>query len=59
MREHLLQRLYAILTGKDSDPQFAKISSADRGAILEILRETKRNLPEYWQPKPVAGVAKN
>jgi hypothetical protein len=48
MRDHLLQRLYDILTGKDTDPDFAKIAPADRKAVLEILRETKTNLPAYW-----------
>lgn len=51
MREHLLQRLHGILTGEDKDPQFAKISTGDRQAILEILRETKPNLPAYWHDK--------
>ena len=50
MREHLLQRLHDILTGQDTDPQFAKLTATDRQAILEILRETKPNLPAYWQP---------
>jgi hypothetical protein len=48
MRDHLLQRLHAILTGEDPDPQFAKLTASDRQAILEILRETKRHLPPYW-----------
>ena len=48
MRDHLLQRLYDILTGRDTDPQFARLAAADRQAILEILRETKPNLPGYW-----------
>jgi hypothetical protein len=51
MREHLLQRLYSILTGQDKDPQFAKISADDRQAVLEILRATKPNLPDYWHAK--------
>ncbi len=58
MREHLLQRLHDILTSKDADPQFAKLAAADRQAILEILRETKPNLPEYWRStavRPVGG----
>ena len=46
MRDHLLQRLHDILTGQDADPQFARIAANDRQAILEILRETKPNLPE-------------
>ncbi len=49
MREHLLQRLHDILVGKDTDPQFARLAANDRQAILEILRETKPNLPEYWR----------
>jgi len=48
MRDHLLQRLHAILTGQDRDPQFATLAGDDRQAILESLRETKPNLPEYW-----------
>ncbi len=50
MRDHLLQRLHDILTGQDADPQFAKLAANDRQAILEILRETKPNLPAYWRP---------
>ena len=49
MRDHLLQRLYSILTGKDDNPAFAALESDDRTAILEILRETKANLPDYWR----------
>ncbi len=49
MREHLLQRLHAILTGEDPDPQFASIKVEDREAILSILRETKPSLPNYWR----------
>ena len=49
MREHLLQRLYDILTGGDLDPQFSKLGADDRQAILEILRETKPQVPDYWK----------
>ncbi|MEO8377405.1 MAG: hypothetical protein ABI579_07015 [Candidatus Sumerlaeota bacterium] len=49
MRDHLLQRLHAILTGQDHDSQFARLAAADRQAILEILRETKPTLPDYWR----------
>lgn len=49
MRDHLLARLHDILSGKDQDPQFAPLRAADRQAILEILRETKPNLPDYWR----------
>lgn len=49
MRDHLLQRLHAILTGEDRDPQFAKLAGDERRVILDILRETKANLPDYWR----------
>ena len=49
IRDSILTRLHAILTGTDKDPQFAKIADADRRAILEILRETKPNLPDVWR----------
>jgi hypothetical protein len=51
MRDHLLQRLYQILTGKDTDKQFARLEADSRTAILEILRDTKPNLPDYWREK--------
>jgi hypothetical protein len=49
MRDSILARLHAILIGADADPQFAKITAEDRRAILEILRETKPSLPDYWR----------
>jgi len=49
MREHLLQRIHEILTGQDTSPEFARLPPEMRRAILEILRETKPNLPDYWR----------
>ena len=51
MREHLLKKLYDILSGADSSPDFAKLRAEDRTAILEILRETKPDLPAYWRDR--------
>jgi lysyl-tRNA synthetase class I len=48
-RDRIYQRLYDVLTGKDTSPKFAKIAKADRQAVLEILRETKPTLPAYWR----------
>ena len=48
-RERVYQRLHDALTGKDTDPKFARQSAEDRRAVLEILRDTKPNLPEYWK----------
>ena len=48
VRERVYQRLYDVLTGKDTPPAFAGISATDRQAVLEIVRATKPNLPKYW-----------
>lgn len=48
VRARVYRRLFDILTGKDQSETFAKLSAGDRQAILEILRETKVGLPEYW-----------
>jgi hypothetical protein len=48
VRDRVYRRLYDVLTGKDQSEKFARLSSEDRKAVLEILRETKTNLPAYW-----------
>ncbi len=49
LREEILRRLWEILTGRDKSEIFAAIKPEDRRAILEILRATKKNLPDYWE----------
>lgn len=48
-RDLIYPRLYGVLSGKNTDPKFAGISREDRRAVFEILRETKPNVPAYWQ----------
>ena len=47
-RDRVYRRLWEILTGRDTSAKFAKLSSEDRKAIFEILRDTKEGLPDYW-----------
>jgi hypothetical protein len=47
-RNRVYQRLYDVLSGKDTDPKFARLSADDRRNILGILRDTKKDLPSYW-----------
>jgi hypothetical protein len=47
-KQRAYQRLLEILTGKDQSEAYARLSAADRHAILEILRETKGGLPADW-----------
>jgi hypothetical protein len=49
VKDYVLQRLWDVLSGKDTSADFAHLSSADRQAIREILLETKPNLPAYWR----------
>ncbi len=48
-RDRIYQRLYDVLTGKNTSERFSKISQADRQAVLEIVRDTKKGLPPYWK----------
>jgi len=48
-KDYVMRRLWEVLSGKDASKEFAHLSTADRQAILEILRETKPNLPDYWK----------
>ena len=49
VRERVYQRLHDVLTGKETSKPFDRLSDGDRRAILEILLDTKLNLPAYWK----------
>ena len=48
-KDYVYRRLFDVLSGADASAQFAHLASADRKAILEILRDTKSDLPDYWR----------
>jgi hypothetical protein len=48
-RDRIYLRLYEVLSGKDTSAEYARLSAEDRKAILEILRDTKKGLPEYFR----------
>jgi hypothetical protein len=41
-------RLWDVLSGRDANPRYSRLSLADRKAVTEILRETKKDLPSYF-----------
>jgi len=47
-KTQVYQRIYDVLTGKDSSSEFKRLIAEDRRTILEIVRETKPGLPKYW-----------
>jgi hypothetical protein len=56
MKDYVLRRLFNILSGADTSKDFTSLSHKSRQAILEILLDTKPDLPEYWRKgSPAVG----
>jgi len=49
-REATYHRLWKILGGAEMSQRYARLSLSDRRAIVEILRDTKPALPDYFGP---------
>ena len=41
-------RMWTILSGAATEPRYARLDAGDRQAVLEILRDTKADLPSYF-----------
>jgi hypothetical protein len=49
-RDAVYARLWRVLSGAErGTPRYARLSRGDRQAIIEILRDTKPDLPPYFQ----------
>jgi len=49
-KDPIYKRLWDVLSGEERDPRYqTALSRADRQAIIEILRDTKKDLPSYFQ----------
>jgi hypothetical protein len=55
-RTAVYARLWAVLSGADPSPRYRHLSRSDRLAVLQILRDTKSDLPAEWRaaivPRP-------
>ncbi len=49
-KQSIYKRMWQILSGEETDQKYARLSLADRQAIVEILQDTKPDLPGYFQP---------
>ena len=50
IKDPIYRRLWEVLSGRERAERYrAALSLADRQAIVEILRETKTDLPPYFQ----------
>lgn len=49
-KQAVYARLWAVLSGRDTDKRYAsRLTRADRDAVIAILRETKKDLPDYFR----------
>jgi hypothetical protein len=49
-KEAIYKRMWQILSGAVEGEKYARFSLADRQAVVEILRDTKKDLPDYFRP---------
>ena len=50
-KDPIYKRMWEILSGQEQDPRYRSVLSlSDRQAIVEILRDTKTDLPPYFRP---------
>jgi hypothetical protein len=48
-RDAVYERLWEVLSGRETGARYERLSAADRQAVIEILRETKKDLPAYFR----------
>jgi hypothetical protein len=49
VKDHVYRRLWDLLNGRGTGKDDPRLDPEDGRAIIEILRETKRGLPDYWK----------
>jgi len=49
VRGAVYKRMWDVLSGADHSEKYARLSESDRTAIVQILKQTKKGLPEYFQ----------
>ena len=47
-KDAVYQRMWNVLNGRATEARYSALSAADRTAIIEVLRDTKKDLPPYW-----------
>jgi hypothetical protein len=52
-KDMVYRRMWQILSGEETQPKYARLSPGDRRAIVEILSDTKKDLPRYFQPSAI------
>jgi hypothetical protein len=50
-KDAVYQRLWSVLSGRDSAAKYSHLTASDRRAIVEILRDTKSDLPAIFRER--------
>jgi hypothetical protein len=48
-KDAVYSRLWEVLSGRDKQPRYSSLTPQDRQSIVGILRETKRDIPDYFK----------
>ena len=48
-KKAIYERMWEVLSGAEKNPKYDRLTSADRQAVVEILRDTKQDLPDYFK----------
>ena len=48
-KDLVYRRMWLVLSGQEKQTPYARLALADRQAIVEIIRDTKKDLPDYFQ----------
>ncbi|HJZ78306.1 MAG TPA: hypothetical protein VKE51_41545 [Vicinamibacterales bacterium] len=48
VREAIYDRIWDVLSGRETNPRYARLSPVDRSAVLQILRDTLQDLPQRF-----------
>jgi len=48
-KDAIYRRMWQILSGQEKGSKYARLSADDRQAVIQILRDTKKGLPAYFE----------
>jgi hypothetical protein len=54
VKDAIYRRTWRVLSGQENAAKYGQLSAADREAVIEILRDSKKGLPDYFQPRAAA-----
>jgi hypothetical protein len=49
VKEWIYRRMWDVLSGRDKNKKYSRLTAADRTAVREILLDTKTDLPAYFR----------